>query len=63
MGRTETAYTYNEWVKLVEKHGRRMLARYIKRKAVELLTLAGTLFACYLVGAFCYWVAYQSSII
>lgn len=63
MGRTETAYTYNEWVKLVEKHGRRMLARYIKRKAVELLTLAGALFACYLVGAFCYWIAYQSSIL
>lgn len=59
----ETVYTYNEWVKLVEKHGRRMLSRYIKRKAVELLTFAGVLFACYLVGAFCFWVAYQSNII
>lgn len=63
MERIETVYTYAEWCRLVEKHGRRMLARYIKQKAVELLTFAGVLFACYLVGAFCFWVAYQSNII
>lgn len=63
MKKIETVYTYSEWIRLVERHGRRMIARYIKRKAIEALTFAGVLFACYIVGAFCYWLAYQSSII
>ena len=43
--RIETVYNYDEWCRLVERHGKKMLKKYICRKI--------------LVYALCYAVAYQ----
>ena len=33
----ETVYTYSEWCKLVDRHGKEMAKRYLKRKIKKLM--------------------------
>ena len=59
----ETAYTYSEWCKLVDRHGKTILKRYIKRYIKRKLRTATRFIfrasVLYLAYAFCYAVAYQ----
>lgn len=55
----ETAYTYSEWCKLVDRHGKTILKRYIKRKLRTATRFIFRVLVLYLAYAFCYAVAYQ----
>lgn len=55
----ETVYTYAEWCKLVERHGKTILKRYIKRKLRTASRFIFRVSVLYLTYAFCYAVAYQ----
>lgn len=55
----ETVYTYTEWCKLVDRHGKKILKRYIKRKLITATRFIIRALVLYLVYAFCYAVAYQ----
>ena len=56
--RVETVYTEQEWMRHVEKHGRRILKRYLIRKIRKYIpfTLGVVLF--YIVYAICYQFIY-----
>lgn len=55
----ETAYTYSEWCKLVDRHGKEMIKRYLKRKLRRATRFIFRVSVLYLAYAFCYAVAYQ----
>lgn len=55
----ETAYTYSEWCKLVDRHEKEMIKRYIKRKLRTATRFIFWVLVLYLAYAFCYAVAYQ----
>lgn len=55
----ETAYTYAEWCKLVDRHWKTILKRYIKRKLRTATRFIFRVSVLYLAYAFCYAVAYQ----
>ena len=55
----ETAYTYSEWCKLVDRHGKEMAKRYLNRKIKNLIRFSVRLLTIYLIYALCYAVAYQ----
>lgn len=55
----ETAYTYSEWCKLVDRHGKEMIKRYLKRKLRKATGFIFRVLVLYLIYAFCYAVAYQ----
>lgn len=55
----ETAYTYSEWCKLVDRQGKTILKRYIKRKLRTATRFIFRVLVLYLTYAFCYAVAYQ----
>lgn len=55
----ETVYTYAELCKLVDRHGKTILKRYIKRKLRTATRFIFRVSVLYLAYAFCYAVAYQ----
>ena len=57
--KVETVYTYSEWCKLVDRHGKEILKRYLKRKATKLIRFSFRLFTIYLIYALFYAIAYQ----
>lgn len=57
--RIETVYNYDEWCRLVEHHGKKMLKRYICRKIKKVVRFMSVVLVMYLVYALCYAVAYQ----
>ena len=57
--RIETAYTYTEWCKLVDRHGKEMAKRYFRRKAKKLIRFAIRLLTIYVIYALFYAIAYQ----
>lgn len=57
--RVETVYTYSEWCKLVDRHGKEIAKRYIRRKIKKLIRVLIRLLAVYAIYAFCYMIAYQ----
>lgn len=57
--KVETVYTYSEWCKLVDRHGKEMAVRYLKRKVKKLIRFSIRLLTIYLIYALCYAVAYQ----
>ena len=52
--KVETVYTYSEWCKLVDRHGKEILKRYLKRKAKKLIRFSFRLFTIYLLYALFY---------
>lgn len=57
--RVETVYNYDEWCRLVERHGKKILKRYICRKIKKVVRFMSAVLVMYLVYALCYAVAYQ----
>ena len=58
----ETVYTYAEWCKLVDRHGKQMLKKYIKSKLKKVARLFFRAVVIYLVYALCYAIAFQFNI-
>ena len=56
--RVETVYTEREWMRHVEKHGRRILKRYIIRKIRKFIPFAIGVTGFYIIYAICYQVIY-----
>ena len=54
----ETVYTYSEWCKLVDRHGKEMAKRYIKRKVKKLIRFSFRLFTIYLFYAIAYQITF-----
>ena len=57
--RIETVYNYDEWCRLVERHGKKILKRYICRKIRKVARFMSVVLVMYLVYALCYAVAYS----
>jgi hypothetical protein len=62
MERVETVYTYAEWCRLAERHGKKIIKRYTFRKLRDFLQLAGAITLFYLIGSLAYFLAYQSNL-
>ncbi len=52
--RIETVYNYDEWCRLVERHGKKILKRYICRKIRKVARFMSVVLVMYLVYALCY---------
>lgn len=55
--RVETVYTEQEWMKHVEKHGKRILKRYIIRKFRNNIPFFIGVIVFYIVYAICFQIA------